>query len=178
MSRCTDCDLPTISQTNGEDERNARCRPCIELADGEPSVRVSQLESSDLALVLAWRSHPQIYDHFRQQNGPLDWNGHVAWFNERDSDRYDFVLRFDGRRVGVVNIDSNDEVGIFLGDFSAHGQGVATVALNWLCRRFENRAPLTAEIHVQNEDSKQLFSRCGFQPDWSDGDWIQYVYNP
>lgn len=41
MPRCIVCSLPTTPQTNGEDDRKARCQPYIELADGEPSVRVS-----------------------------------------------------------------------------------------------------------------------------------------
>jgi RimJ/RimL family protein N-acetyltransferase len=35
---------------------------------------------------------------------------------------------------------------------------------------------LVAEIHKNNEPSKQLFERCGFHHDNYTGDWIKYVY--
>lgn len=108
----------------------------------------------------------------------MEWEEHVSWFESRDEDRYDFVISFDGRRVGVVNVDTADEVGIYLGDFSAHGQGVATATLEWLCHRFADRAPLFAEVHDENESSKRLFERCGFHQYECDGAWIQYVYDP
>jgi RimJ/RimL family protein N-acetyltransferase len=76
----------------------------------------------------------------------------------------------------VVNIDKDDAVGIYLGDFSAHGQGVATASLSWLCDRFEERAPLNAEIHTNNETSQKLFERCGFRKKERDDNWLQYVY--
>lgn len=177
MSVCDDCGLP-ISVRSNEGEMEERCNPCTRLVEDHPSVRVSPLDPGDLELVLAWRSNPEVYAHFRQQDGPLDWDEHVSWYESRDSDRYDFVINFDGRRVGVVNVDPTDEVGIFLGDFSARGNGVATTALGWLCDRFESRVPLFADIHEENEPSRELFERCGFQQQGCDGTWLRYVYDP
>jgi RimJ/RimL family protein N-acetyltransferase len=139
---------------------------------------LAPLTERDLELVLAWRSHPDIYAHFRQQDSPLAWDEHRSWFESRDPDRHDFVISFSGRRVGVVNIDATDEVGILLGDFSAHGNGVATATLEWVCDRFADRTPLFAEIYDENESSKRLFERCGFQQQHSDGEWNHYSYDP
>lgn len=178
MSGCDDCRLPAKPHTNDGGRGETLCKPCAELIGGDPSVRVFPLGSSDLELVLAWRANPRVYSHFRQQNGPIEWEEHIAWFESRDSDRYDFVINYGGRRVGVVNIDAKNEVGIFLGDFSAQGHGVATATLSWLCERFEERSPLYASIQEENEPSKRLFGTCGFQQCGRDGEWIQYVYGP
>jgi len=136
------------------------------------------LNRDDLELVLAWRSNPEIYRYFRQQDGPLDWEEHVNWFESRSPERYDFVIHYDGRRVGVVSLDASNRVGIYIGDFSAHNQGVATNTLDWLCDRFKDRTPLIAEIHKSNASSKQLFIRCGFQQQGCEGQWLRYVYDP
>ncbi|WP_436344045.1 GNAT family N-acetyltransferase [Natronorubrum sp. FCH18a] len=179
MTTCDDCRLPTeAKQAHDGDETRTLCKPCATLVDSDRSIYVSPLEHDDLELILAWRSNPKVYRHFRLQDGPLDWDEHVAWFESRGPDRHDFVIHYDGRRVGVVSIDGENEVGIYLGDFSAHSHGVATMALNWLCNRFNERTPLTAEIHEQNGASKQLFTRCGFQQESIDNEWLQYVYDP
>jgi RimJ/RimL family protein N-acetyltransferase len=80
--------------------------------------------------------------------------------------------------VGVVGLNSNDEITIYIGDFSAQGKGVATAAINWLKDRFNNRTPLIAEVHTENKSSQGLFQNCGFQEtDRCDG-WIMYEYRP
>lgn len=178
MNTCDDCGQTSATRCiDNNDEARELCEPCIGLARDDRPLRVSPLKPDDLELVLAWRSNPEVYHHFRQQEGPLDWNKHVAWYESRDSDRYDFVVYYEGRRVGVVSIDHNDEVGIYLGDFSAHGHGVATAAMEWLCDRFKDHWPLFAEVHKENDASRLLFERCGFQQKGRDDEWLQYVYD-
>lgn len=179
MMICKNCRLNTHSEgADSTKELLTLCNPCSTLAGGDCSIRVSPLERGDLELVLAWRSHPEIYRHFRLQDEPLEWDEHVTWFESRSDDRYDFVIQYDNRRVGVISIDGNDEVGIYLGDFSAHGQGIATSALNWLCDRFNERTPLFAEVHKENDRSKKVFKRCGFQNRTIDDEWLKYSYDP
>lgn len=177
MTVCNDCGRP-INRDSGDEEEWARCEPCAMLVKSDCAIRISQLERDDLELVLAWRSNPKIYRHFRLQDSPLEWSEHITWFESREPNRHDFVIHYDGRQVGVVSINSDDEVGIYLGDFSAHCHGVATASLKWLCDRFEERTPLFAEIHEENAASKRLFSRCGFQKKDTDGEWLQYIYDP
>jgi RimJ/RimL family protein N-acetyltransferase len=179
MARCSNCCLPIELQTaNKRGETEHLCQPCINLADDTTSISVSPLDKNDLELVLAWRSNPEIYRHFRKQNDPLDWDEHVKWFESRTPSRYDFIIHYNGRRVGVVNIGSDNDVGIYLGDCSARGRGIATNALNWLCERFDDRRPLIAEIHESNEASQRLFRRCGFEEAQKEGEWIKYWYHP
>lgn len=175
MTACTNCQL---SIKNGEDGSRTLCEPCSRCSEDDPSIRMTPVEQNDLELMLAWRSNPEIYRYFRQQEGPLDWEDHVAWFNSRADDRYDFVIHYEGRRVGIVTIDGDDMVGIYIGDFSARGNGIATQAIKWLCDRFKERVPLFAEINKGNDSSKRLFRRCGFQQDDEDGEWLIYAYEP
>jgi RimJ/RimL family protein N-acetyltransferase len=136
------------------------------------------METADLELVLAWRSNPKIYRHFRRQNAPLNWESHLLWYESRKANRHDFIIHYENRRVGVVSITATEEISIYIGDFSAHRHGVATAALGWICKRFESRSPLIAEIHKDNSPSRRLFEGCGFQQRGRDGEWIKYSYEP
>jgi RimJ/RimL family protein N-acetyltransferase len=179
MTTCDYCGLDGELRTAAPDGQSLRlCGPCTVLADDDRSLRVSPLGRDDLELVLAWRSNPDVYRHFHQQDGPLDWESHVTWYETRGSDRHDFVIHYDGRRVGVVSLDSDDEVGIYLGDVSARGNGIATRAIRWLCDRFPERGPLVATVHEDNTASQRLFERCDFDRDGVDGSWLRYVYDP
>jgi len=172
MSVCDTCSQP-LETTTGS---GSLCEPCTALSERTPPIRITPLNVEDLELVLAWRSNPEIYHHFRKQNSPLDWESHLSWFESRAAERHDFVIHYEGRHVGCVSITATDEIGIYLGDFSAHGEGVATAALEWICKRFETRSPLIAEIHEDNTPSKRLFEGCGFQQRGRDGEWISYSY--
>lgn len=177
MASCDDCRLP-VERPLSTPKTRILCDPCLSLHNFDSSTRIRPIERDDLELLLAWRSNINIYRHFRAQNEPLEWEEHVTWYESRPDSRYDFLIQYDGRRVGVVSISSDDEVGIYLGDLSAHGHGLATAALEWICDRFENRIPLTAEVHKNNEPSKRLFKRCGFKKSDTERDWILYIYEP
>ncbi|WP_415380065.1 GNAT family N-acetyltransferase [Halosimplex sp. TS25] len=171
MNVCAECRLPMDREH--EDER---CGACVALAGRDLDISVAPLERTDLELVLAWRSNTEVYRHFRDQDAPLEWEDHVEWFESRDVRRHDFVISYDERRVGVVSLDDDDAVSVYLGDVSARGQGVATNAVRWLCDRFADRAPLFADVHADNDASKRLFEHCGFERKKQTGDWIRYVY--
>ncbi|MGQ3330756.1 GNAT family N-acetyltransferase [Halorubrum sp. FL23] len=177
MTVCNDCELPIERVKKDNTEDSVVCNPCRHLRNEDLDISIRPLSWKDLELVLAWRSNPEIYQHFRLQEGPLNWSEHVKWYESRDSDRHDFIIRYLNRRVGGVSIDSTDEIGIYLGDFSAHGHGVATTALKWACARFSDRTPLLAEIHEKNEASQRLFERCGFKKTSENDSWLKYSYD-
>lgn len=134
-------------------------------------LRPARLE--DLELMLAWRSDPEIYNHFREQESPLNWENHVNWFVNRSSDRYDFIIRYGGRRVGVVNLDKENYVGVYIGEKSLWGEGIGTTAVNELCKKFDKES-FYAEINSENRGSQKLFEKCGFEKvNESDG-WLKY----
>jgi len=123
-------------------------------------LRPTRLE--DLELMLAWRSDPEIYEHFREQQEPLNWEDHVNWFINRPPDRHDFIIEYRGRRVGSVNVDKKDYIGVYIGEKSLWGQGIATETIEHVCDILE-RAEFYAEIHIENTASQNLFEKCGFK---------------
>jgi RimJ/RimL family protein N-acetyltransferase len=134
-------------------------------------LRSARLE--DLELMLAWRSDPEIYKHFREQEGPLKWENHVNWFVNRPPDRHDFVIEYRGRRVGLVNITEEDYVGVYVGEKTLWGEGIGTKAVNKICRRFDREA-FYAEIHAENKGSQNVFEDCGFEKVSKSGGWLKY----
>lgn len=139
-------------------------------------VKLRRARIEDLELMMAWRSNPRIYSHFRQQEEPLEWSEHIQWFSTRSQERRDFIIEYQGRRVGVVAISTDGDVSIYIGEQTLWGQGIATEALTLACERVDDRA-LIAQIHVDNESSQCLFEKCGFEYTGDNGDWIVYEYD-
>lgn len=127
---------------------------------------------TDLELILAWRSDEKIYRHFRSQSEPLNWEDHVSWFASRDPQRQDWIIEYQGRRVGSVNATPDNEIGIFIGEKSLWGEGVGTTALKKACD--ELNKPITAEIHEDNTASQILFENVGFVQVKECGEWLEY----
>jgi RimJ/RimL family protein N-acetyltransferase len=178
MTECKRCGLKIHTNKSQRDAEHKRiCQPCVNLAENSDQLYVSPLERDDLEIVLAWRSNPEIYRYFREQNSPLSWKEHIEWFESRNSDRYDFMIHYEDRRVGVISLSSDREVTIYLGDFSVHDEGIATRSLNWLCERFNHKTPIYAEVHKDNMNSIHLFQSCGFRVDAETDSWKRYKYS-
>lgn len=131
--------------------------------------------TDDLELMFAWRNTERIYEHFEAQDGPLVWEDHVEWFDARPPDRDDFIIEYGGRRVGAVAIAADGDVGIYIGDSSIWRQGVATMALRSAIDRYSPDVKLTAKIHRDNEASRRLFEKVGFEQTRTDGEWLVYA---
>lgn len=90
--------------------------------------------------MMAWRSNPLVYSGFYCQKSPLVWEEHVKWFRSRNSDWRTFLVLYEGRPVGVVNLGQldhwNPEIGYYNGEVSLWGKGIGTEAvrlgLEWL----------------------------------------------
>lgn len=137
------------------------------------STTLRPVEERDLELLLAWRSHPDVYEHFREQDGPLRWEEHVEWFRTRSPERHDYVIEYEGRRVGSVAVTEDDEVSVYVGEVTLWGEGVARDALELLWERVDSDV-LYAEIHEDNEGSQRLFETCSYERIGSEGAWIKY----
>jgi RimJ/RimL family protein N-acetyltransferase len=130
----------------------------------------------DLELLLAWRSNPDVYNHFRNQNEPLEWEEHREWFGDRPADRADYIIIYEGRRVGSVFVDADRHVGVFVGETALWGRGIGSRAVTWICETHDEGA-LYAEIRAANDNSIEMFERCGFEPLNTEGDWLTYIYS-
>jgi RimJ/RimL family protein N-acetyltransferase len=128
--------------------------------------------ADDLELLMAWRSHPELYRRFYLQDEALEWEEHANWWASREH-RRDWIITIntDGRwrDVGNVNLSELDsdapEVGVFVGEITAWGNGIATdaveFAVDWL--REHEYAAAKARILDDNDGSKRVFESVGFR---------------
>lgn len=135
-------------------------------------IEFRQATENDLELLLAWRSHPKLYGNFYLQKGPLDWDAHREWWFSREHRRdWIIVLDSDGRwrDVGSVNVSDLDtnlpEVGVYVGEITLWGQGVATdavaFAVDWA--KDQGYPAVKARILESNEGSRRVFESLGFR---------------
>jgi RimJ/RimL family protein N-acetyltransferase len=167
-------------RTYNHDTISQLCPACYELVDSQSSSRsleIQPMREKDLELVLAWRNNPRIYNNFAEQDEPIRWDNHVAWYEQRPADREDYIIRCNNRRVGVVSLDKNDFVSIYIGEQPLWGQGIASRALKWLIQRYSPSRPLYAEVHTENDRSEHLFKQCGFIQSDCKNEWAIYQYN-
>lgn len=152
------------------------------------NIRLLPAKRADLELLLAWRSHPQVYKFFKIQQSFLSWQEHFHWWRTKNDERALIVqLREDGvwRKIGVVSLkhlrSSTPEIGIYIGEVSLHGRGVGTnvlsAAIRWLNKRKYPHA--VALIHKENLASQKIFLKSGFikQSTNKDGLWSNYMLN-
>lgn len=128
--------------------------------------------TDDLELLLAWRSHPELYNHFSRQDDPLTWKDHFEWWQSREN-RRDWIIVINSderwRDVGSVYATELDtetpEVGVYVGEITSWGNGIATDGLNfiidWLGEH--NYSKARAKIADANEPSQNLFQKVGFE---------------
>lgn len=138
-------------------------------------ITLRQVTVQDLELILAWRSNPNIYENFREQDGPLDWEEHVTWYATRPPKRKDLMIEYNGRRVGVVSIAADGDTGVYIGEVTSWGKGIAEEALRQACQVTSDRK-LTAQIHEDNGRSQRLFEKCGFEKAERQGEWLLFRY--
>jgi RimJ/RimL family protein N-acetyltransferase len=142
---------------------------------GETTIYLRPLRLEDLELVLAWRSDTDIYEDLLQQSSPLKWEEHLTWFAERPPSRRDFIIEYDGRRVGVVSINKDDMITIYVGEKGVWGNGIGTLAVEWLCEHCADRVPRT-KVSADNTRSRAIFEGLDFcLVDTSDS-VCEYVY--
>ncbi|MFP8953870.1 GNAT family N-acetyltransferase [Natrialbaceae archaeon A-arb3/5] len=129
-------------------------------------------KEGDLELMMAWRSHPQLYENLHSQDGPLEWDDHLDWWESRE-DRRDWIITVrTGERwrdVGIIALSGLDSdypsVGVWVGEITLWGEGIATEAvkfsINWLQKRDYSGA--VAGIYSWNNSSQQVFEKAGFK---------------
>lgn len=144
--------------------------------DIEAKLSYRPLSLNDVELVLAWRSNPMVYQHFRYQDGPLTWEDHLAWYESRQSERYDYIIEYEDRRVGSVFLTPDSFIGVYIGEVNLWGEGIGEAAVKWICTEHD-RESVFAEIHGENEASRRLFENCGFSVHEQEGDWLIYRLN-
>jgi hypothetical protein len=76
------------------------------------------MNENDLELVLRWRNNPKIYKNLPSQSSVISWEENTEWYENRPSNREDYVIRYQDRRIGVVSLDGDDFVSIYIGEYT------------------------------------------------------------
>lgn len=132
-------------------------------------VRISKVDKSkDLELILSWRSNPDIYINFLKQKGPLKWEEHNNYWDNRQG-MIDYIIIYNNRRVGLISIDNpNNEwpqISIMIGETSLWGLGLSKISLGLFLRELSivGVSKLEALINKSNVASVNLFKSVGFK---------------
>jgi RimJ/RimL family protein N-acetyltransferase len=157
----------------------------IDIVLEDDSVQLRPVTDEDLELLMAWRSHPDVYRYFYKQDGPLAWDTHYRFWKTRQ-DRIDWIIYLDDgnqkRKVGSVNIIkvSSDcpEVGIFIGEITLMGKGIGTRSVSLVVQWLKTRgfARVRANVSKENMPSQRLFTSLGFKQRGEIHDGAEWVY--
>ena len=141
------------------------------------NIRLRKLSLSDTANIVRWRNQPEVYQNlFNQQ--PITEAQHTAYYRKYIETgiikQYIVESDFDGQTVDIgttflKNIDQvskKAEFGIFIGESSARGRGLASAIVTaTLAVAFEelhlNRVYLT--VFSSNESAIRAYQKSGFK---------------
>ncbi len=148
-------------------------------------VFLSPVTDEDLELIMAWRSHPEVYRYFHTQDAPLRWEEHYRFWTTR-SNRIDWIISIDDgtrrRKVGSVNASrlssSSPEIGIFIGEVTLMGRGIGRRSLKLVLQYLKSKgySRAVARISERNIRSQRLFESQGFVKKERVPDTDEYVY--
>ena len=133
-------------------------------------IKFVPLNKSDfvvLALLMSWRSNPDIYKYFLLQKSPLNWTEHYKFLIEAEN-RMDFIVYFQMRPIGHVAISGTDlefpELSIMIGETTLWGKGIASFILAEFLAYLHERdfTKFSARISNTNYGSIKIFQKAGF----------------
>ncbi len=133
------------------------------------NIRLRLLQKEEYPLTMAWRSNPDIYKGFYQQERTLTWEEHLEWHNSRNSDWRNFIIMYDDRPVGIVTISQLDhwepEIGFYIGETSLWGKGVGKEAVRLGLEYIKEQGKVSCHTTVldNNERSMCLMKSLGFE---------------
>ena len=134
-------------------------------------ISLRQADDSDLEVMLAWGSHPEVCRYLPSRPETLTWELHYAWWKSRQH-RVDWIIQLDDgqtrpRAVGEVHLrDLNmcPEIGLYIGEVTLWNKGVGKkalkLAMEWAWEHGLSR--LQAVVHPRNKRSQRLFEGLGF----------------
>ena len=149
--------------------------------DSSERASLQEVGEHDLELLMAWRSHPQVYTGFSRQDAPLSWEEHVEWWRNRQHRKDWIIVLQDGgwiRKVGSLSVTdlSQDvpEMGLYIGEVSLQGRGIGrkaiVLATDWLKKR--GYLHCQAVIQDNNLASQRAFTSAGFRLDGPAGQGV------
>ena len=135
-------------------------------------IEIRKFSFEDIPLKIDWINNT-VNNKYLHYDLPLEYEKTVAWYNKiKNADtRYDATVIYNGKPVGLVGLLNIDTVNlkaeyyICLGEDSAKGKGVATVASKMLIKYAFETLKLN-KIYLYTEEAnvaaQKLFERLGF----------------
>lgn len=160
-------------------------------------VRLRMVLSTDLPLLLAWRSDREIMQYLPSAKIRPTWDEQMVWWNTRLSTVQYWMAEIETflkgrtipqrirawRPVGDVHYDgATGEIGLIVGEKSLWRLGVGEAMLRLALDAIDDtpsqtRRNIWALIHSKNVASQRLFSGMGFVCSGERGRNSQLVYN-
>lgn len=136
-------------------------------------VCLRKVKEEDLTLLMAWRNNPLVHNGFYFGKSAVTWEEHRRWWDTRDSNWLGFIIcvteKIGVRPVGFAYVKGINsacpETGIYIGEVTLWGKGVATEALRqlWKMLRVDyGKESIFCTVLEQNERSLKLHKRVGF----------------
>jgi RimJ/RimL family protein N-acetyltransferase len=156
-------------------------------------VRLRAVERADLPLAVQYLHDPDVLMYFGDPS-PLGIEDETDWFERMRQDRsiVNFAIELDGRYVGgcgLMHIDhlhGRAELGIFVGDKTTWGRGVASEAMALtLGYGFDylNLHRIFLRVFAENSRAIGVYERLGFQhegrfrdSEWRHGRWHDLLF--
>ena len=132
-------------------------------------ISLRPITEADYPLTMAWRSNPLVYAGFYQQKEPLKWEEHIKWIKSRNRDERNFIIMYDDRPVGGVNVSQLDhwepEIGYYIGEVSLWGNGIGKEVINLALKYIKEygRKYCHASVLKSNTRSIGLLKSLGFE---------------
>lgn len=139
----------------------------------KPVIVLRDAAEADLALLYAWRHHPETRQFCRRQD-PLSWEDYIAELRGvmTAEGSHLLVAEHGGHSVGVLRLDGSMEdveISITVAP-GLRGRGFGRAMLEEMKRRFPDYE-FSAYILADNVASGRLFGSVGFMPKF-DGWWL------
>lgn len=134
-------------------------------------VSLRRFIEEDIDNKIRWINDPRnnTYLHY---DIPLEKEKTLLWYrNKNDKNRYDFVIEYNGKPVGLIGLLAVDKVNskaeyyICLGEHEYKGKGIAKTATKIIIDFGFNQLKLNKiylNVDADNETACFLYEKCGF----------------
>lgn len=139
----------------------------LPVLDGE-QVRLRPPTMQDVPTLVAIRSHPEVYEHWR---GGDDL--HAAVLEDLDEEASGYVIELDGDVVGWIQYEAETEpdyrsvsIDLYV-DADRRGRGIGVDALRRLVRHLiedQGHHHVTIDPAAHNEAAIRCYTKVGFKP--------------
>ncbi len=134
------------------------------------SLRLRNVESSDIDDLFKWRNHPIIQES-SFNTGSISWDEHEKWFRKKSKDPNSqiYIASFEDDKIAIVRFDEKDDVikiSVMLNpDFLGKGLGSEVIRLGAERYISEKKPckPVIAEIKKDNIASIKAFQKAAFK---------------